>query len=535
MVGAPVKPPVNPGDILAGKYQVERVLGIGGMGMVVAATHLDLLEPRALKFIIPSALTDAEAAPRFLREARAAAKLKSEHIAKVYDVGRLDNGAPYMVMEYLEGNDLDALLKTHGSFSPQVAALYALQVCSALVEAHTAGIVHRDLKPANLFLTRRTDGTPCLKVLDFGISKIITPGAELDVTKTQQVLGSPLYMSPEQMRATRSIDARSDIWSLGVILYKMVTGKVPFMAQSITELVAIVLEATPTPPSKVNPALPSGLDAVILRCLRRVRDERYASVVELATDLARFAPPGATAAVEAMARVFAAAARTRSDSFSAVAEEPNRSGSSLGPSPPTAASVAASTNLAPVTTFGASPARKAPALTSAPSTDAAPAATEIPSPADPTTASWGQTSTRVIQRSSVTLIMVVILALIGLAGAMGIYLLLASPAGQESATTAPSSASSTPAPLAAAVVPQVEPQVETPAASASASATAALPSTSEVRSAEAPPPKAIATAKAEPQSKATHDDPSTKSKSPSASPEKPAAPGKSMLGGAPVF
>src|SRR4051812_25974976 len=187
--------PVKQGDVLAGKYRVERVLGIGGMGVVVAATHLDLLELRALKFMLPEALDDAEAVERFVREARAAARLKSEYVAKVLDVGRLENGAPYMVMEHLDGNDLDVVIKQQGPLPHDLAALSAIQACSALAEAHSLGIIHRDLKPSNLFLTHRPDGSPCVKVLDFGISKISGAGLEPEMTKTNAVMGSPFYMS----------------------------------------------------------------------------------------------------------------------------------------------------------------------------------------------------------------------------------------------------------------------------------------------------------------------------------------------------
>jgi serine/threonine protein kinase len=544
MDGAPVKP----GDILAGKYQVERVLGIGGMGMVVAATHLELLEPRALKFIIPSAFSDVDAAPRFLREARAAAKLKSEYIAKVYDVGRLDSGAPYMVMEYLEGSDLDALLKKHGPLAPSIAALYALQVCSALAEAHAAGIIHRDLKPANLFLTRRPDGSSCVRVLDFGISKVITPGAELDVTKTQQLLGSPLYMSPEQMRSTRSVDTRSDIWSLGVILYKLITGKVPFAAQNITELVAMVLEVSPMPPSQLNPALPPGFDAVILRCLRRSRDERYASVVELAADLARFAPPDAAALVDAMARVFAAAAPIQRDgSASVVVADPNRSGTPLAQNAPQAAPTRSALDIEQA--FRSSPAVPAPVLTYATpvgaisavgavgavgTVSAVPATTSTAPPSDPTTASWGQTATRVLPRSNLPRNLAVgVVGLILLAAMLGIFIVLGSPvsdAGRESASAAPSEPRSA---VVAAAPPAVtggepKPSSVTPVASAA-------PSPGGSSSAATPSPQETATAKAEPQGKVRKGEPSTKGKSAPASPAKPASSGKSILGGPPVF
>ena len=291
--GAPAAPPVRIGEILAGKYRVERVLGVGAMGIVVAATHVDLHEVRAIKLMLPSMLGDREGVERFLREARAVSKLRSRHVATVFDVGRLDTGAPYIVMEHLEGADLKSLIERRGVLAPGEAAAYVSEACEALAEAHAAGIIHRDIKPANLFLATRRDGPPTIKVLDFGIAKMAASAGAMEMTSTREVLGTPLYMAPEQMRAMRNADARSDVWSLGVILYRALTGKLPFDGQTLTELCMAVLTETPARPSDLRPDLPPGLDAVVLGCLEKDPARRIGSAAELATALAPFVISGA--------------------------------------------------------------------------------------------------------------------------------------------------------------------------------------------------------------------------------------------------
>jgi serine/threonine-protein kinase len=298
-------------EVIAGRYRVERVLGTGGMGVVVAATHLELLEPVAIKLMHPTAIYVAGAVQRFLREARAAARLKSQHVAHVFDAGRLENGAPFMVMEYLEGSDMRAVLKKRHTLPVQEAVLYVLQACEALAEAHAHGIVHRDLKPANLFLTQGPDGSPCIKLLDFGISKVLGPDALETMTRSNVMLGTPSYMSPEQMQSARSVDFRSDVWSLGVILYRMITGFVPFPADDITELVSAVMQRAPSPPSRKRPSLPGEVDTAILRCLAREREARYQTVAELAAALAPFAPRKAEGALERIERLLASAPSSR--------------------------------------------------------------------------------------------------------------------------------------------------------------------------------------------------------------------------------
>ena len=301
--------PVQQGDVLAGKYRVDRVLGAGGMGVVVAATHTHLGQRVALKFLLPELAGRPDILARFDREARAAVKIQSEHVARVLDTGVLENGAPYMVMEYLEGSDLAQLIQQRGRLDGQEAIEYVLQACEALAEAHVAGIVHRDLKPANLFLTRRADGSPCVKVLDFGISKATLLGdgpAGAPLTQTSAMMGSPKYMSPEQLKSSRDVDARTDIWALGVVLFELLTGETAFQAPTMPELCISILQAPPQPLRHKRPDAPPGVEAVINRCLEKDPARRFASVAELAFALGEFAPPRARVSIERVARILQA-------------------------------------------------------------------------------------------------------------------------------------------------------------------------------------------------------------------------------------
>jgi len=291
---------VSPGQILAGKYRIERVLGRGGMGVVVAARHMQLDEQVALKFLLPEALANQDAVRRFEREARAAVKIKSEHVARVTDVGTLESGSPFMVMEYLSGNDLGDYLLQKGPLGVEEAVESVLQACEAIAEAHSMGIIHRDLKPANLFRIVRADGTPSIKVLDFGISKVQGDHA---MTHTSSMMGSPQYMSPEQMTAAKTVDARADIWAMGVILLELLTGKTPFDGDTIPELCVAILHSEPPPLSRFRPELPIDLGLVIDRALQKSRDDRFPNVAEFATALAPFGPPGAAVSAERIRRV----------------------------------------------------------------------------------------------------------------------------------------------------------------------------------------------------------------------------------------
>ena len=279
--------PVRAGDVLAGKYRVETVLGVGGMGVVVAATHVHLGQKVALKFMLPEAMKDKDMSERFIREARNAVRLKGEHVAHVLDVGTLDTGAPYMVMEFLEGSDLRVLAKAGGSLPVRDVITYIMQAAEALAEAHALGIVHRDIKPHNLFLTKKANGRPSVKVLDFGISKTLDEqiGGDSSLTRTSAVMGSPHYMAPEQMRSARDVDARADVWALGVCLYQLLTGHVPFEAESLLELGGKVLHEPPVPVTNYRQDLAPELVTIVMRCLEKGPTERFKDGGDLASAL----------------------------------------------------------------------------------------------------------------------------------------------------------------------------------------------------------------------------------------------------------
>jgi serine/threonine-protein kinase len=297
-------------DILSGKYRVEQVIGRGGMGVVMAAWHLELDQRVALKFLLPELAEHSEAAERFRREARSSAKIKSEHVARVLDVGNLDGGVPFIVMEYLDGRDLALEHREHGPLPIQDIADYVLQAIEAVAEAHAFGIVHRDLKPENLFLAKRPDGTRCIKVLDFGISKSIVLASQgRALTHTAIIMGSPFYMSPEQMRAPRTVDARTDIWSLGAILYDLIAGHPPYVAETIPQLCTMMLEGDPAPLGTLRTDLNPQLERVVARALARDVARRWASVGELALALLPFASRGSRIHVERAGRVLSAASR----------------------------------------------------------------------------------------------------------------------------------------------------------------------------------------------------------------------------------
>ena len=284
---------VPEGEILAGKYRAARVLGAGGMGVVVRVTHLERGEVFALKFLRPSVARNPSAAARFRREAEAGRRIKSPHVVTISDIGDLASGSPYLVMEYLEGTSLDVRLSGGKRLLLHQACDLALQVSQGLAAAHAMGVIHRDIKPANLFLTGGPDGAELVKIVDFGISKILDADgvAGQQLTRTQTSIGSPLYMSPEQMRSARTADFRADQWSLGVVLYRMATGHLPFDGQSLPRVCAQVLEGNFVPIAARCTDLPPLFAVAVERCLRCSPNDRHADIAEFAAALVPFASP----------------------------------------------------------------------------------------------------------------------------------------------------------------------------------------------------------------------------------------------------
>ncbi|HWL88212.1 MAG TPA: serine/threonine-protein kinase [Polyangiaceae bacterium] len=323
----------NPGELLAGKYRVDQVLGTGGMGVVVSALHVHLQNEVAIKLLRSDRIIPGHSAERLIREARAACKIRSEHVARVFDVGVLEDGSPYIVMERLRGSDLASWIEREGTLSVTAAVDTVLQACEALAEAHVLGIVHRDLKPANLFRTEHMDGSLCIKVLDFGISKITSlaedarppssrrapkvsrasaqemtwDGTTVDVpmcmpkkstlpmalgeslTGTGAQVGSLHYMAPEQVLSARDVDARADIWSLGMILYELLAGRPAFARESAEDVARAILEEAPLSLRVTRPDVPPALDSAIVRCLEKRRADRFFDVAALADAIAPFA------------------------------------------------------------------------------------------------------------------------------------------------------------------------------------------------------------------------------------------------------
>jgi tRNA A-37 threonylcarbamoyl transferase component Bud32 len=464
----------RPGDVLAGKYEVEHVLGQGGMGVVVAARHKQLDQRVALKFLLPEAMAHAQVVERFAREARAAARIKGEHVARVIDVGEMDGGIPYMVLEYLEGRDLAATLSASGPLPVTDAVRYVLETCEALAEAHAAGIVHRDLKPANLFIAKHPGQRDIVKVLDFGISKMIEP-ANQALTQTATVLGTAFYMSPEQLTNPKGVDARSDVWALGVILYELTTGLVPFGGETVPEVIASILRNVPEAPSVHVPDYPPALEKSILRCLKTDREQRFANVAELAHALAPLADVRDRVSVEMIGRVLGV---TIVD----------------GPDPPAAVDGAGPTFRPP--------AAKTAVLTAIPTTTAAPVAptSEKASPAVATSLALTNTPpTHETQKKRVGTWIFAAVGLVALGGGGAVVVATAPPSGGgvRAADPTPDPAASTSASVIAPA--SAPPAVETPPSAAVAPPSTAAPSASTDATSLAPaPPSHAPTHKAPP-------------------------------------
>ncbi|HEV3192915.1 MAG TPA: protein kinase [Polyangiaceae bacterium] len=297
------------GETIAGKYVVEGECGRGGLAVVLSAWHAELDRRVAIKVLLPEWSSDRHIVERFLREGRAATSIQSEHCVQIFDVGALDNGAPFLVLEYLEGQNLDDVVLTKGPLPVPTAIDWLLQAAEAIAEGHALGIVHRDLKPANLFLTQRPDGTASIKVIDFGLSKLTVAGSRGDVERLTQptdVMGSPSYMAPEQLRASCDADPRTDQWALGAVLYELITAQSPFRGGSMPEICAAVLMQPPATISSLREGIPAAVECAILRCLEKDPDARYGNVAELAAALAPYGSASSRASCESIERVLRA-------------------------------------------------------------------------------------------------------------------------------------------------------------------------------------------------------------------------------------
>jgi serine/threonine protein kinase len=291
----PVSPYPQPGEVLDGKYRVEQLLGEGGMGAVAKATHMLRRAPVALKFMSPAVLALQGAVERFVNEGVAASQIDSDHVVKVFDVGRMPTGAPYLVMEFLDGCDLSQLLaRMGGRLDVQRTVHFALQILRALQTAHASGIIHRDMKPSNCFVIDK-DGEPdFVKLVDFGISKVRSDdatGRQANLTRTNSALGTPLYMSPEQARSPRDVDTRADLYSVGAIMYELLSSRTPYTADSgeYTEILFKIFTTDPEPIQTLRPDLPEGLAATIHRALARDPNQRFSSASEMAEALVPYA------------------------------------------------------------------------------------------------------------------------------------------------------------------------------------------------------------------------------------------------------
>lgn len=277
--------------VIARRYRVDGLIGEGGMARVYRGWHLPFDQPIAIKILKEEYSADKEAVARFLQEARAGALLRGKHVAQVFDIGRVEGGPPFMVTELLSGSDLQQMLLNGGPLPIDEAVQLLNRVCAALAEVHASGIVHRDLKPANIFLTEDKHGRPLIKLLDFGIAKRLD-GQALNDTKAG--LGSPHYMAPEQIVAPEAVDQRADIWSLGIVLFELLTGQVPFDADSVPAVCGQVLKNEPIAPSALRHDVPAALDDIVLTCLAKDASKRFQRTCELRRALGALAGSGAS-------------------------------------------------------------------------------------------------------------------------------------------------------------------------------------------------------------------------------------------------
>ncbi|MDB5220287.1 MAG: Protein kinase, partial [Myxococcaceae bacterium] len=282
---------ITPGSIIAGKYRIDAAIGDGGMASVFAAYSSALGSHVAIKLLKPELAMDLNLVGRFVREGRIAARIDSPHVARIHEFGICHtNCVPFIAFELLHGDDLEKVLAAHGPMPVSLAVDYVMQALVGVAAAHSHGIAHRDLKPANLFRVQTPGQPPLIKVLDFGVAKALR-GLELDrgpQTSTSALMGTPPYMAPEQLRSSKRIDARADIWSLGVVLYELLTAAHPFDGATFGALLAAIMKGSPVPIERHRADLPPPLVAVILKCLQKERDQRFQSVKELATALAPF-------------------------------------------------------------------------------------------------------------------------------------------------------------------------------------------------------------------------------------------------------
>lgn len=279
--------PLVAGDWIADRYRVLRKIGEGGMGVLYACLDTVLSREVAVKLMQRSLAIEPLLAERLMREARLAAQLR-RHVAQVFDCGMLDTGEPYIVMELLSGRDMYAILRDSGPLSPAELCTALLQVCDGLAEAHEKGIIHRDLKPENLFCALEPDGSTIFKIVDFGVSKQLTGHRMRAQTNPTESVGSPQYMSPEQITTPSEVDARTDVWSLGVVMFELLTGHLPFGGPGPAQVCASVLTDPVPALSDYRADVPRALESIVRRCLEKNREQRFQSVLDVSAALRAF-------------------------------------------------------------------------------------------------------------------------------------------------------------------------------------------------------------------------------------------------------